>query len=235
MSSPIARQTKGALRQAVINLHRRLSHGRRIDILSRKITEIIDSRHQGCECITCLDVGCGDMTLAEAIGAQCPRTSWSCIDVHELPDSLKHIERWAKYRTFDGAHLPYGDSSMDVVLLCDVLHHAGPDDRELLLREAGRVGGLVIVKDHLEYSWFSRLVLKTLDFAGNWGYGIPVPDRYFTLQSLKSLQEASGLVVVGMTVGIDLYDHLPLVRTLVRPEWHFIAVMEYSMLSGGRG
>src|ERR1700752_2074222 len=50
----------------------------------------------------CLDVGCGDMKLAEAIETRAPPTDWRCIDVHPVPAPVRDDARWSKYRQFDG-------------------------------------------------------------------------------------------------------------------------------------
>ena len=57
----------------------------------------------------CLDIGCGDMTLVEAIQARKSRTEWRCIDVHGVPQApeLRDDARWRKYRQFDGRTIPY--------------------------------------------------------------------------------------------------------------------------------
>jgi SAM-dependent methyltransferase len=224
MSSPITAKNKGRLDRALIAVHRKLSHDRRVEALARRISAIIGKRHAADAHVRCLDVGCGDMTLAERIAELAPNTRWTCIDVHELPEELRDAERWKKYRRFDGVNIPFPDGSFDVVLFADVLHHVRTDVRGLLA-EAGRAGRSVLVKDHFEYSVWSRLMLWIMDFAGNWGYGVALPKRYFSREDFGKLAAAAGLSVALIDAGIDLYGHLPLGRFLLRPRWQFIAVL----------
>lgn len=223
MSSPITAKKKGRVDEALIAVHRKLSHSRRIEILAQRIAALIRERAPSGEA-RCLDVGCGDMTLSERVAGLAPGTVWSCIDIHELPADRAGDERWKKYSRFDGTHIPFAHSSFDIVLFGDVLHHAGTNDRELLA-EAGRVGQAVIVKDHFEYSVVSRMMLWLMDFLGNFGYGVALPKRYFTKERFRLLADQAGLAIERMDAGIDLYGHLPVVRTLLRPKWQFIAVL----------
>jgi hypothetical protein len=209
MSSPIALEHKPSSKQALVNLHQTLSHGRRVRVLAERIAMHIEALvpHDRAQC---LDIGCGDMTIAEAIAGHMPRTDWRCIDVHELPPGLRGDSRWRKYTRFDGRTIPYGDREFDVALLCDVLHHT-PENAARLLAEASRVAQCVIVKDHFEYGLYSRSMLRLMDFVGNWGYGISVPERYLTRG--------------GFEHGLELYKHLPIVRTFLRADWQFISVL----------
>jgi ubiquinone/menaquinone biosynthesis C-methylase UbiE len=225
MSSPIALQKKNIIRRGLISLHKKFSHYRRVDIISLRLAFYIKNRFPGAQRIRCLDVGCGDVEIADRIGKYQPNTVWNCIDIHDLPDNLKDTEKWKKYMKFDGYNIPFDDKTMDVILFCDVLHHC-MDRAPILLREAVRVGKIVIIKDHLEYSFFSRVMLKLLDFVGNWGYGVNLPRKYFNIEIFKEMCLNAGLDIKIMDVGIDLYSHLFPLRFILRPEWQFIAVLE---------
>ena len=223
MSSPIALDHKDAPKKALVGLHRTLSHGHRVGVLAQRIAMRIETLvpHGPTKC---LDIGCGDMTIAEAIHDHTSRTDWRCIDVHPLPPGLSEHARWQKYLAFDGQTIPYGDREFDVAVLCDVLHHT-PATAAQLLAEAARVARHVIVKDHFEYGAYSRSMLRLMDFVGNWGYGISVPERYFTREGFVRLAAQQGLVITSLDCGLELYEHLPVVRTVLRPDWHFIAVL----------
>jgi SAM-dependent methyltransferase len=223
MSSPIALENKDVSKKALVSLHRTLSHGHRVDVLAERIALHIESLvPQGRA--RCLDIGCGDMSLAEAVEARTSRTDWRCIDVHGLPVGLREDKRWSKYRQFDGRRIPHADGEFDVALLCDVLHHA-PEDAAELLAEAGRVAEHVLVKDHFEYGAYSRTMLRLMDFVGNWGYGVSVPERYFTREGFARLAKEQHLVITALDSGLDLYEHLPGMGKLLRPDWQFIAVL----------
>jgi SAM-dependent methyltransferase len=79
----------------------------------------------------------------------------------------------------DGKKLPFADSSFDVVLLIDVLHHS--EDPMYLLSEVVRVSrGTILLKDHLcEGSW-DRRVLEFMDWLGNARHGVPLLSNYWS-------------------------------------------------------
>lgn len=99
-----------------------------------------------------LDVGCGNgyithhlsaLLKADVVGIDLDVTAEAAID----------------YRQFDGKHFPLGDGSVDVVLLCYVLHHA--QDLGLLMAELRRVlssSGQAIIYEDIPLVWWDRLV-----------------------------------------------------------------------------
>lgn len=224
MSSPIASSRKNIVQDAVVRFHQKASHKNRVSILSTIIAEELNKKF-GEKTINCLDVGCGDMTIAETIYAILPNTHWSCVDIHSIPEELAGSEKWKKYKVFDGSHLPYEDNSMDVIVFCDVLHHTSVSNQLTLLKEAARVAPAVIIKDHFEYSLYSRNILKLMDIIGNWGYGVEIPANYFTEDSFSNLLEQAHLKITGMVRGIELYAHLPVIRNISKPQWQFIAIL----------
>jgi SAM-dependent methyltransferase len=225
MSSPIAKQHRSRLDQALITTHQKLSHSRRIEQLAGEFARRLERlRPEPGAVLRVLDVGCGDMTLADAILARCERVQFACVDVHPCPPELaEQDERWLRYRRFDGRELPFQRNEFDVIMFADVLHHVPAELRVGLLASAARTGRAVLIKDHFEYGFVSRQALRAMDFVGNFGYGISVPERYFDEGSFAELCECAGLASRSVEVGLELYEHLPLLRTLFRPEWHFFA------------
>jgi|OpeIllAssembly_1097287.scaffolds.fasta_scaffold398332_1 hypothetical protein len=226
MSSPIARPEKHWIERRLVNLHHSLSHQRRVAILAETIAaEIRRNFPVGDGGLGGVDIGCGDMSVAEGISAKEPHVRWTCLDIYPLPESLHGDPRWSKYRQFDGATLPLDDQSVDFALFTDVLHHVPDPRRAPLLREAARVARAVIVKDHFEYGMPSRAILRAMDFVGNWGYGVSVPERYFDEASFRALVTSARLRVASLRTGIDLYRHLGPFHAIFRPRWQFIATL----------
>jgi len=225
MSSPIVEKEKGLIEKSLISIHQRTSHNNRVQLLSTLLNQKIECFVPRNNEIRCIDIGCGDMTIAESIGSLNNKTSWSCIDIHKLPEELSNTEKWKKYKQFDGTTIPFENNTFDCALFCDVLHHI-PGDLSFLLKEASRVSPVIIIKDHFEYGFYSRTMLKLMDFVGNWGYGISIPEYYFTQQSFEKLYLQSGLKIEELNVGVDLYKHLPVLNMILKPRWQFIAVLE---------
>ena len=198
------------------------AHNQRVEALARRIALHIESLAPNGRA-RCLDIGCGDMTLAEAVHARAGRTQWHCIDVHR-PPGTGNDPRWNKYRTFDGHTIPHADNEFDVALICDVLHHT-PENAARLLAEASRVARRVLVKDHFESGWCSRTLLRLTDVVDNWALGFHVPHRYFTREAFARLVGEQRLAIAALDCGLELYGHLPVVRNMLQPKWQFIAVL----------
>ena len=229
MSSPIAKRYKSEVDNALIAAHQRLSHGNRIELLADafavRILNLVGLT-RGRQ-IQILDVGCGDMTLADALEARIKEAQIRCVDIHPFPTDLAKTDpRWNRYSCFDGQQLPFEDRSFDVVMFSDVLHHVPADQRTTLLVNAARVGKFVIIKDHFEYGWWSRQALRAMDCVGNFGYGVSIPSRYFDHQQFEGQCDAAQLDIDQIDVGLRLYEHLPLLSKVLSPDWQFMAVCQ---------
>lgn len=108
---------------------------------------------------TVLDVGCGDLTVAQRIIAEIDVTITGIDTIDYNRTTLPHI-------IYDGSHFPVADASVDVVLFSFVLHHC--TNQEELLREAVRVSrhSVIILEDVCD-SAARRFVTKFYDFTAN--------------------------------------------------------------------
>lgn len=233
MSSPLARAERSFAEQALVNTHQMLSHSTRVALLAAAIYGLL-ARQTGAgadEVLQCVDVGCGDLSLSGSIRqlalARGSTQNWRGLDLYPLDETRAADPAWTGYQQFDGAEIPLPDASVDVVLMCDMLHHASAEQQSVLAREAARVcRGVVIVKDHFEYGPVSRQMLRLMDAVGNWGYGVSVPDRYFDPASFASWASSGGLTEIERQTGIELYRKLGPLQQILRPEWQFISVLQ---------
>lgn len=227
MSSPIAKDKKSFLDKQLISFHRKTSHNSRIEILSDLISKEIQflMTKDNLNSMNCLDIGCGDMTLSESICERDNSLSFTGIDIHEVPKELANTDKWKNYVHFDGKKIPFEDSSFDLVLFSDVLHH-DYENIETLLKEAKRVSKYVLIKDHFEYGFFSRKILQLADIIGNYGYGISIPKRYLSLKSYDKCVSECGLTEVKRLTPIHLYEHSPLVKIIFKSKYQFISILK---------
>jgi hypothetical protein len=221
MSTPLAMEHKAPAHKALIGLPQALSHGHRVAVLADRLAMHIESLVPRGRA-RCLDVGFGDMTLADAVRARAPRTDWRCVEVH---DSAELRDDGHSDEQLDGhPALPYGEREFDIALLCDVLHQS-PANAAQLLTEAGRVAQRVLIKDKFEYGSYSRTMLRLMDVVDKWGYGSSVPQRYFTREGFTRLAAEQRFVITALDCNLSLHQHLPVPRKLLRSDWHFIAVL----------
>lgn len=176
-----------------------------------------------------IDVGCGNMAISEALEAACSSIRFTRVDTYDAPvvsvtDISGHASgNYSRYIKYDGKTLPFSDKEFDLAICVDVLHHAGVGNAASLLREIARVSRYSIVKDHFEYGFLSRQILRAADFFGNWGYGVNVPKKYFDTESWAQILSDASLQEIDRKTGIRV--HGPAVSLLFRPKLHFISVI----------
>jgi SAM-dependent methyltransferase len=212
---------RSALRRQLVKYHRKVSHHNRARMIASRLITKMDELALLPEHAKCVDIGCGDMQIVELIDAAKPGWDWRCLDIY--PAGGEH-GKWERYTSFNGRNIPYADQQFDLSVLVDVLHHSS--DIPALFGEAKRVSRCIIIKDHFEYGFYSSTMLKAMDLFGNWAYDIKVPGRYFTRKLFAELCEQLELDVVDLEIGMELYHHLPVLNKMLKPEWHFIAVLK---------
>jgi 2-polyprenyl-3-methyl-5-hydroxy-6-metoxy-1,4-benzoquinol methylase len=99
-----------------------------------------------------LEVGCGEGALCTELAPVYPSAELLGIDIAPEPGRLFRGDRQRViFRSLPTAALvAEHPQPFDLVVLCDVLHHVPPPERDELLRDARRLtapGGLLVVKD----------------------------------------------------------------------------------------
>lgn len=201
-------------------LHLQSSHLRRTRIIAGLLAGKIAALPETNSLCKCIDIGCGDMRISGMISNILPLSNWECIDLHPGGRGAE----WEKYQQFDGKTIPFPAQTFNVAILADVLHHC--NDAQALLREAKRVARYVVIKDHYEYGRYSRTMLRAMDIYGNWAYGVRIPDKYFDKVSFAEMCKQLCLEITDISIGLELYKHLPILRNLLRSEWQFVAVLK---------
>lgn len=172
-------------------LHQSLIFGRRVRVLSEQLAALI------LPAARILDVGCGDGTLDLLITRHRPDVSIVGVDVLVRPNTQIPVQ------PFDGTHIPYPDASFDAVMFVDVLHHTA--DPLLLLREAKRVGKMIMIKDHFREGLFAGARLRFMDWVGNAHHGVALPYNYWSRSEWSSALSQLGLTTSEMKTSLGLY------------------------------
>src|SRR6185369_14644223 len=170
-----AGSTKGALlmaspspaARALFAFHHRAVHVPRVERVTRALVAQIG------RAASLLDIGCGDGTVAQGIGAAIGAARVAGVDVLVRPETAIPVT------AYDGEQLPFRDGAFEAVVISDVLHHC--ERPAVVLREALRVASRVVaIKDHFRFDRVSGAILLAMDQVGNAAPGVLVRGTYFT-------------------------------------------------------
>lgn len=177
---------------AVRFLHGRFVFERRVRVLSRLLAGLLPANAE------VVDIGCGDGRIGHLIQQRKPAIRVRGLEV--VPRASSHIDCLA----FDGKAIPMGDSSVDVCMFVDVLHHTL--NIEGLLREARRVTRrYVLLKDHICSGFYDRCALSLMDWVGNRPHGVSLPYNYQSREAWEQIFSACALQIVTWTETVPLY------------------------------
>ena len=192
------------------SFHHRWIFQRRIEILSSFLAEMVPPG------ASVLDVGCGDGSIGNLI-----RQKQTGVSVHGL-EVMARPACEIECSLFDGTRLPYQDSSFDVCLFVDVLHHS--EDLALLLNEAARVSRrYVLIKDHLCENAADLATLRFMDWVGNRPHGVRLTYNYKSRREWDAMFTAAGLGIRAWNDSIPL-QAFPISAVFSR-HLHYVALL----------
>jgi len=185
---------------------------KRIQVLSSLIASTLKPNDR------ILDVGCGFGALGKAVtqAPQCPKD----VVVEGLERATRGNEM-IRVHAYLGGVMPFADSSYDVVIIADVLHHE--KNPETLLKCARVASRTVIVKDHKPDGLLGRSRISLMDWAANVGYDVPCLYRYPTHQEWQHQFAASNLKLDSEITSIAIYP--PIWNFLFGNRLHYIAIL----------
>jgi SAM-dependent methyltransferase len=198
------------LRNFLKRLHKPV-YDRRLEELVRLLAPHLQSGYR------VLDAGCGFGQLGRALMDAVPGCRVE--GVERAPRGGELIPVSAS----TGDCFPWPDSTFDVVIVADVLHHDAEPDR--LLAECARVSRhLVIVKDHLREGFLAQQRICLLDWAANVPYGVPCTFRYKNLSEWRQSVGLPAFRVLEERTSIDIYP--PVLNQVLGKGLHYLAVLE---------
>lgn len=197
--------------QSLLNtFHTKYIFERRVRILARALSQLIppDAR--------VLDVGCGNGQISAYI-MKLQKVSITGIDV------LLRPERHIPVTQFDGRTIPFDDSTFDVAMFVDVLHHT--PDPGALLAEAARVSKrYILLKDHFRSGVLGGVILRLMDWVGNAHHGVVLPYNYLSQPEWEEIYRAVALHPLEVDTDLRLYP--PPMDFVFGCNLQFIALLE---------
>lgn len=204
--------------RAIGFLHEKSIQQRRIRALASVIAPLLPKSAR------VLDVGCGDGWLARTIYDTRPDLRIEGVEVMVRPFAPIPVSE------FNGTQLPFGDGEFDVAMAIDVFHHAA--DPTALMDEMKRVTrGVLVIKDHLVHGLPSALILKGMDWVGNFRYGVRLPYSYRSEAEWRKAWNRSAVRPVTILRHLHIYP-FPLSLVCDR-DLHFLATLEATTRTRG--
>ena len=137
-----------------------------------------------------LDYGCGKMDFSILLTKKKLVNKAICVDNYKWDNKV--VYKNCKYINISKNKTLLQKKKFDIAIIIDVLHHLGINQCHKELKKICSISKYVIIKDHFEYSYISRQILRLGDWFGNFGTDINIPKKYFTefkwQEMIKKLQ-----------------------------------------------
>lgn len=158
-----------------------------------------------------LDVGAASGDTAAGVSHQFPHAKCICLDlVHRNLSAAPGPRVQA-----DAFHLPFADSSIDVVHCSLFLHHFTATDAKQLVAEMFRVSRRLVIVQDLERSWLSYYFLPATQWLLRW-HDVTVADGMKSVAAGWKKQEL-----------VNLFEGL---KGQISAEWHFPSIRYFIAL-----
>jgi len=113
----------------------------------------------------------------------------------------------------------------DVSILSDVLHHVGVEKKEIdiIFKKLLKNSKFTILKDQFETNFFTRSILRIMDFIGNYYNNVEIPKKYFTKHGLEKKLKILKINITKKFTSISIYPRYFLFFS--NPKLQFIYIL----------
>ena len=202
------------------NITRKIFKGDRLKRLSIGVSDFLKIIYLNKKRkLSILDYGCGSMDLSKKIQKKKFIKKITAVDIYSANYRFKKI----KYVN-DKFFFKNNNKKFDAVVIVDVLHHMGIEDAHKILRKLSKYSKFIIVKDHYEYGFFSRHLLRFVDFYANYAYGVVIPKIYYSEKTWINTIRLSKLKQLYFEKNFQQHDGL--FNLILNKKHHFISVLK---------
>ena len=165
-----------------------------------------------------LDYGCGSMEISKKLEEK------NYIESIVGSDIFNHSYKSKKLTYISNKKLFEENEKFDVIFVVDVLHHVGINNAYKILNKLSKLSKIIIIKDHFEYGFFSRQLLRFVDFYANYGYGVNVPKKYFNKNKWKKTLIKSNSKEIFRKNSFQQHDGL--FNLILNKKHHFVSMIK---------
>jgi 23S rRNA U2552 (ribose-2'-O)-methylase RlmE/FtsJ len=203
------------------NTVRKIFKGDRLIRISRKLQQI--SKEYSCKNknnrIIILDYGCGSMQISKILQKSKHIKKIIGTDIFDYTYNKKKLY-YIPYKNFSTRKL-----RVDLIIIVDVLHHIGIDKTYQILNNLSKVSKNIVIKDHFEHGFFSRHLLRFVDFCANYAYGVKIPKKYFDEISWKNQIKKTKFKERKLIKNFQQHDGL--FNFILNKKHHFISILKH--------
>lgn len=150
----------------------------------------------------------------------------TCLDLYRKKD-LDFLNENSSLQFRNISYLSQKNKKYDFCIVADTLHHVGVENQiqiRKILTKLKSKSKIIIIKDHFEYNFWSRQILRFMDFIGNYYNNVNVPKKYFKQQMFDRLLKSLNLKIISKILNVKYYSNLFIFFS--NPKLHFIYVIK---------
>ena len=203
----------------ISDLIRKIFGGDRLGRISKTIIELskkISLKNK--KKIVILDFGCGSMEISKKLQKYSfvkKIVGTDTFDFKFKTKKMKYVQSNKFFKT--------KNNKFDLIIAVDVLHHIGIDNAHKILKKLSKISRHIIIKDHFEHGFFSRHLLRFVDFYANYAYGVNIPKKYFDYKSWNRTVYKSSLKEIKFIKSFQQHDGL--FNLILNKKHHFISLL----------
>ncbi len=154
-----------------------------------------------------------------------------CYDFYKKDEILKLNNSFTSEINFYNLNSLPNETKYDYCLINDVLHHMNIENESLIedtLKKLLGVAKIVIIKDHFQYGVMSNMIIRFMDFLGNYFNDVKIPKKYYDQKTFDDLINKINAIVIEANISIKLYP--PFLIFMSNPDYHFVYLIKNSKI-----
>ena len=150
----------------------------------------------------------------------------TCLDLYKKND-LDILNKNSSLEFRNISYLSQKNKKYDFCIVADTLHHIGVENQiqiRKILTKLKTKSKIIIIKDHFEYNFYSRQILRFMDFIGNYYLDVNVPKKYFRQEEFDRILKDLNFKIIYKILDVKYYKNFFIFFS--NPRLHFIYVIK---------
>lgn len=114
----------------------------------------------------------------------------------------------------------------DISCCIDVLHHCKAEEQVKILNFLKKKSKYILIKDHFEFSIFSRFILIVADIFGNYFYDVSIPNKYYQRHEFHNLLDKIGFKKSNIRIITPLKIYNNFISLILKPKYQFFCLIK---------